>query len=361
MLKYSLAKGFPCFKSIPLAVGGANLASAASRIKLQPIEPTKPVGNATIPSTSRPGKAPPFRLGTRGSPLALAQTRELLGRLLAAHGLEADAIEIVTIKTSGDMILNLPLSEAGGKGLFSKELDLALLQGEIDAAVHSAKDLPTVLPEAIEIAGYLPREDVRDAWISPHANHPLGLPPGSLVGTASLRRGAMIKRLRPDLKISLLRGNVETRLAKVAKGEAAATLLAIAGLKRLGLEASATAVLDLRDFVPAAGQGAIAMTMRSGDDATRNLLAPVLDAETAIALAAERAFLRFLDGSCKTPIGANARVEASRVALHAIVLKPDGSQFFETSDSAPAGEAELLGEAIGRELAAKIPADFFDA
>ncbi len=341
------------------------MASAASRIKLQPIEPTKPIGNATISAlilaTSRPGKALPFRLGTRGSPLALAQTRELIGRLSAAHGLDADAIEIITIKTSGDVILNVPLSEAGGKGLFTKELDLALLQGDIDAAVHSAKDLPTVLPEAIEIAGYLPREDVRDAWISPHASHPLGLASGSVVGTASLRRGAMIKRLRPDLQISLLRGNVETRLAKVAKGEVAATLLALAGLKRLGLEASVTAVLDVQEFVPAAGQGAIAIAMRRDDDGVRSLLAAVLDAETAIALAAERAFLRVLDGSCKTPIGAHARVEAGQVALHAIVLKPDGSQFFETAASAPLDEAALLGEAIGRELAAQIPADFFDA
>ncbi len=163
------------------------------------------------------------------------------------------------------MILNLPLSEAGGKGLFTKELDLALLEGNIEMAVHSAKDLPTILAAGIEIAGYLPRADVRDAWISPHAPHPLKLPPGSLVGTASLRRGAMVRRLRPDLRIALLRGNVETRLAKVAKGEVAATLLALAGLKRLGLEAAATAVLDVREFVPAAGQGAIAITIRAGD------------------------------------------------------------------------------------------------
>lgn len=302
-----------------------------------------------------------MRLGTRGSPLALAQTRELAGRLIAAHGLDTTAIEIVPIKTSGDMILNVPLSEAGGKGLFTKELDSALLQGDISLAVHSAKDLPTILPAGIEIAGYLPREDVRDAWISPHAVHPLGLAPGSVVGTASLRRGAMVKRLRPDLIISLLRGNVETRLAKVAKGEAAATLLALAGLKRLGLEAHATSVLDVRDFVPAAGQGAIAITIRTGDGATRALLAPVLDEETAIALAAERAFLRVLDGSCKTPIGAHARVEAGSVAFRAIVLKPDGSRFFETDVSGPRSEAALLGEAAGKDLTAQIPAGFFDA
>jgi hydroxymethylbilane synthase len=291
--------------------------------------------------------------------LALAQARELQGRLEAAHG-TAHAVEIVAIKTSGDTILHLPLSEAGGKGLFTKELDLALASGNIEMAVHSAKDLPTFLSAGIEIAGYLPRADVRDAWISPHAPHPLKLPPGSVVGTASLRRGAMVRRLRPDLKIALLRGNVETRLAKVAKGEVAATLLALAGLRRLGLEAKATAVLDVREFVPAAGQGAIAITVRAGDSAARAFLAPVLDAATGIALAAERAFLRVLDGSCKTPIGAHARIEGARLVFRAIVLKPDGSQFFETAASGPLAEAASLGDAAGRDLAAQIPAGFFD-
>jgi hydroxymethylbilane synthase len=291
--------------------------------------------------------------------LALAQARELQDRLKAAHG-TAHAIEIVAIKTSGDTILHLPLSEAGGKGLFTKELDLALLDCKIEMAVHSAKDLPTILPTGIEIAGYLPREDARDAWISPHAAHPLKLPPGSVVGTASLRRGAMVRRLRPDLRIALLRGNVETRLVKVARGEVAATLLALAGLTRLGLVAAATSVLDVREFVPAPGQGAIAITTRAGDSATRAFLAPVLDAATGIALAAERAFLRVLDGSCKTPIGAYARVEAGHVAFRAIVLKPDGSRFFETAVSGPLAEAASLGETAGQELAAQIPADFFD-
>jgi hydroxymethylbilane synthase len=292
--------------------------------------------------------------------LALAQARELQDRLKAAHGM-AHAIQIVAIKTSGDMILNLPLSEAGGKGLFTKELDLALLDGNIEMAVHSAKDLPTLLPAGIEIAGYLPRADVRDAWISPHAPHPLKLPPGSVVGTASLRRGAMVRRLRPDLKIALLRGNVETRLAKVAQGEVAATLLALAGLKRLGLEAAAMAVLDVREFVPAAGQGAIAITVRSGDEDARAVLAPVLDAATGIALTAERAFLRVLDGSCKTPIGAYACLDAGNVAFRAIVLKPDGSRFFETEASGPLAEAASLGEAAGQDLLSQIPADIFDS
>jgi hydroxymethylbilane synthase len=302
-----------------------------------------------------------FRIGTRGSPLALAQARELCRRLESAHGFEANCITIVAIKTTGDTILNLPLREAGGKGLFTKELDIALLAGNIEIAVHSAKDLPTILPPEIVIVGYLPREDVRDAWISPNAPHPKKLSAGSVVGTASLRRGAMVKRLRPDLEIALLRGNVQTRLSKLAKGEIAATLLALAGLKRLGLESEATAILDEREFIPAVGQGAIAMTARSGDSAARAFLAPVLDQPTAIALAAERAFLRVLDGSCKTPIGAHASIDEDSLALRAIVLKPDGSKFFETDVLGPVSDAVRLGETAGQELAAQIPAGFFDS
>jgi hydroxymethylbilane synthase len=225
--------------------------------------------------------------------------------------------------------------------------------------VHSAKDLPTILPAGIEIAGFLPREDVRDAWISPHAPHPLELPRGSVVGTASLRRGALVKRLRPDLQIALLRGNVETRLRKVAKREVAATLLALAGLKRLGLVSAATAVLDPREFVPAPGQGAIAVTIREYDSAVRDFLTPVLDAATGTELAAERAFLRVLDGSCRTPIGAHAQIEGESLAFHAIVLKPDGSQFFESDVSGPAADAVPLGETAGERLVAHLPAGFF--
>jgi hydroxymethylbilane synthase len=226
-------------------------------------------------------------------------------------------------------------------------------------AVHSAKDLPTLLPDEIAILGYLPREDVRDAWISPHAAHPRGLAPGAVVGTASLRRGAMVKRLRPDLTIALLRGNVQTRLAKLAAGEVNATLLALAGLRRLGLQAEASALLDTEEFVPAAGQGAIGITARTGDEAARAALAPILDAATGYALAAERAFLHVLDGSCKTPIGAYAHLEAGALLFHAIVLKPDGSQAFEARVSGPPAQAAALGEAAGRDLLPRIPADLF--
>jgi hydroxymethylbilane synthase len=337
------------------------LASAAGRIRSETIEAIGKRGNVAELSP-RPGPKPahPVKIGSRGSPLALAQARELVHRLAVARGLDEASFAIVPIKTSGDRILNRPLNAAGGKGLFTKELDLALLSGEIEVAVHSAKDLPAQLPEEIEIAGCLPREDVHDAWISPQAPHPLRLPAGSIVGTASLRRAAMIKRLRPDLAIALLRGNVETRLAKLARGEVAATLLALAGLKRLGLESKATAVLAAEEFIPAPGQGAIAMTARRGDYAALRLLAPVRDQATAVALCAERAFLRVLDGSCKTPVGAYARTEGGMLSVRAIVLRPDGSQFFETTASGPAANAVMLGEMAAKKLAAQIPAGFFD-
>ncbi len=291
--------------------------------------------------------------------MALAQAHEFAGRLAAAHQIDRSSIEIVVIRTSGDAIQDRALSEAGGKGLFTKELDVALTRGEVDAAVHSAKDLPTRLPDEIAIAGYLPREDPRDAWISPHAPHPLALPAGGVVGTASLRRAAMLKRLRPDLSIALLRGNVETRLAKLAAGEVAGTLLALAGLKRLGLQDRVTALLDPREFVPAAGQGAIAVTARTGDETTQHALAPVFDAATGVALAAERAFLHMLDGSCKTPIGAHARIETGEVVFHGVALTPDGSQVFETFARGPVGEAAALGAAAGSDLLARLPEGFF--
>ena len=293
--------------------------------------------------------------------MALAQAHEVRDRLRAAHSLAEGQIEIVIIKTTGDSIQDRPLSEAGGKGLFTKELDIALMRDDVDIAVHSAKDLPTLLPDAIAIIGYLPREDVRDAWISQLSRHPRDLAPGAIVGTASLRRGAMVKRLRPDLEIVLLRGNVQTRLAKVAAGEVAATLLALAGLKRLGLEKEASALLDSEDFVPAVGQGAIAITARAGDEATNTFVSPILDKATATALVAERAFLRVLDGSCRTPIGGYARLTGSELAFHGLILRPDGSQACETRLAGPLNEAEALGERAGRELLSRVPPDFFQA
>lgn len=292
--------------------------------------------------------------------MALAQAHELRQRLAVAHAIDAAHFTIEIITTTGDMIQDRPLAEAGGKGLFTKELDLALVEGRIDIAVHSAKDLPTVLPAEIEIIGYLPREDPRDVWISHKAAHPRALPPGAVVGTASLRRGAMVKRLRPDLNLTLLRGNVETRLDKVMRGDVDATLLALAGLRRLGLVDRATAILDCEDFVPAVGQGAIGITARPGDVRAAALLAPILDPATGIALRCERAFLRVLDGSCKTPIGGFAQRDGSEIVLHAIILRPDGSQFFETRLRGLPADAAQIGEAAARELLARAPAGFLE-
>src|SRR5215813_4097331 len=238
-----------------------------------------------------------LRIGTRGSPLALAQAREVRARLAAAFKLEVEAIELSVIRTSGDMVQDRPLTDIGGKGLFTKEIDQALIDGAIDLAVHSAKDLPTVLPTELTIAGYLPREDVRDAFISRTAPSLAALRKGAVVGTASLRRQAMVKRVRPDLQVTLFRGNVETRLRKLDDGVVDATLLAMAGLNRLGRADAATSVLGIDEFPPAVGQGAIAICARADNERIRELLQAIAHPDTGSALAAERAFLAVLDGS----------------------------------------------------------------
>ncbi len=296
-----------------------------------------------------------FTLGTRGSPLALAQANEARRRLAEAHGWEIERIALEVIRTSGDAIQDRPLAEAGGKGLFTKEIDAALLAGAIDAAVHSAKDLPSLLPEGVAIAAFLPREDVRDALISAFAGTIEGLPPGATFGAASLRRQAQALRLRPDLRPELLRGNVETRLRKAEAGDVGATLLAFAGLKRLGLEHRARAVLDLDDFLPAPGQGAIAITARGADARALEALVTISDAAAASALAAERAFLAELEGSCRTPIASLARLEAGRMRLRGEVLRPDGSERFDVSAEGAPADAERLGREAGRDLKARLP------
>ncbi|MFV0282149.1 MAG: hydroxymethylbilane synthase [Rhodoblastus sp.] len=296
-----------------------------------------------------------LRMGTRGSPLALAQARETRSRLAALHQVCEDRIELVVIKTTGDAIVDRPLSQAGGKGLFTRELDAAQLAGEIDIAVHSAKDLPTQLPEGLDVGGYLAREDVRDALISPRAPTLAELPAGAKVGTASLRRAAQLKRLRADFETPLLRGNVETRLRKAREGEIDATLLALAGLKRLGLAQHATAILDIDQFLPAVGQGAIAITVRADDSAMRTRIAGVIDADTAIALAAERAFLHALDGSCRTPIAGHARVCGARIDFSGAVFRMDGSEAFEVSREGIAAQAAEIGAQAGREILDRLP------
>ena len=302
---------------------------------------------------------PLLRIGSRGSPLALVQAREVQGRLAAACDAPPEHIEIKIIRTTGDVVQDRPLSAGGGKGLFTKEIEEALLSGAIDLAVHSSKDMTTVLPEGLVLSAFLPREDPRDAFISRKAKTLRELPAGAVVGTASLRRAAMVKQLRPDLSIMPLRGNVETRLRKSAAGEADATLLAVAGLKRLGLFAAARAVLDVDEFVPAVGQGAIGIEIRADDAKTRALLAKIDDADTATAVTAERAFLAVLDGSCRTPIGGHARIENDVVRLRGLIVKTDGSEAFEVFRDGPRAQAAALGADAGHELKARGGPDFF--
>ena len=303
--------------------------------------------------------APFLRIGSRGSPLALVQAREVQSRIAAAHGVDAAAIEIKIIRTTGDVVQDRPLADAGGKGLFAKEIEEALLAGSIDLAVHSSKDLPTVLPAGLVLAGFLAREDVRDAFISRKAKSLRDLAPGAMVGTASPRRAALVKRLRPDLQVAMLRGNVETRLRKLDAGEVDATLLAVAGLKRLGLLSAATAILDPDEFVPAVGQGAIGIETRADDGRIRALIAAIDDPDTGAALTAERAFLAVLDGSCRTPIGGHAKLEHGELRFRGIVIKPDGSEAFETLRQGSRAAAEALGADAGHELRARAGADFF--
>ena len=298
-----------------------------------------------------------LKIGTRGSPLALAQAYETRRRLAAHFKTSEDAFEICIIKVMGDEILDRALSEAGGKGLFTRELDQAQLDGQVDICVHSAKDLPTLLPEGLIVAGYLPREDVRDAFIGGAALTLAELPQGARVGSASLRRQAMIRRLRPDLQIELLRGNVQTRLNKVASGEFAATLLALAGLRRLGLADRVTSILSLDEFPPACGQGAIAITARPQDTQLLADLAHICDAETGYALTAERAFLHVLDGSCRTPIAGHATVSGDRLSFYGLVLRKDGSASYDARAEGPVSEAVALGEQAARKILADAPSD----
>jgi hydroxymethylbilane synthase len=309
--------------------------------------------------SSAPSAATFLRIGTRGSPLALVQANEVRARLAAAHGVDPERIALEVIRTSGDMIRDRPLAEAGGKGLFTKEIEEALIAGRIDLAVHSAKDLPTALPAGLIIAAVLAREDARDVFISRKAASPRDLPHGATVGTASLRRQALVKRLRPDLAVTTLRGNVETRLRKLDAGEVDATLLALAGLKRLGLADAATAILPVDEFLPAVGQGVIAIEARGDDQRTLALLQAVNHADTATALAAERAFLAVLDGSCRTPIAGHATVAAGHLTFRGLIAKPDGSAVFEAARAGAAADALRLAAAAGGELKSRAGPDFF--
>lgn len=300
-----------------------------------------------------------FVIGTRGSPLALAQAYETRDRLSAALSIEPERFPLEVIRTSGDMIQDRALSEAGGKGLFTKEIDQAQLEGRVDITVHSGKDLPNDLPPGLVIAGFLPREDVRDALISRAGPTFAALPPGTIVGSASLRRQAMVRRLRPDVEVTLLRGSVGTRLAKIESGAYGATLLAMAGLKRLGLTQHVTAALGIDEFLPAVAQGAIAIVVRESDDAARAAASAICDAQTGVQVAAERAFLAVLDGSCRTPIAGHARIDAGTVRFEGLVLRPDGSESVGATEEAPIADAVRLGAEIGRDIKARLPAGFY--
>ena len=295
-----------------------------------------------------------MKIGSRGSPLALAQSHLVAGMLAERTGQGAEAFPIQTFMTSGDRIQGR-LQEAGGKGLFTKELDEALLDGRIDCAVHSMKDLPTKLPAGIVLAAVPSREDPRDGFIATRAKTLMALPEGATIGTASLRRQAQTLHARPDLKVELLRGRVETRLAKIESGAFAATYLALAGLKRLKLEQHIASIVDVEAMPPAPAQGALAITARAGDDRTLALLKPLDITVHHIATASERAFLAALDGSCRTPIAALARIEGGTLRLIGEVLTPDGKHRWRRDATCRATLAD--GMALGAELGAEIRAE----
>ena len=309
-----------------------------------------------MPSTERP-----LRIGTRGSALALAQAHETRDRLMAAHALPAEAFEIVVIKTTGDRVLDRALSEIGGKGLFTKEIEEALLEASIDIAVHSMKDMPTVLPDGLTLAAYLPREDVRDAFVSMRHDSLAALPSGTVVGSSSLRRRAQLLNRRPDLRVVEFRGNVQTRMRKLAEGVAEATFLACAGLRRLGMEAEIRAPIAVEDMLPAVAQGAIGIEARTADEGTHALLAPIACAETTVRLTAERVFLAGLDGSCRTPIGGLATLEDGRLYLRGEIIRPDGSERLATERRGDPADAAAMGADAAAELKARGGDGFFEA
>lgn len=293
---------------------------------------------------------PYLKIGTRGSPLALAQAREVRDRLMAAHDLAADEIAIVVITTTGDRIRDRPLAEGGGKGLFTKEIDEALIAGTIDLAVHSLKDLPARVPQGLVIASFLPREDARDAFLSPIASSLAELPRHATLGSSSVRRIAQALWLRPDLRTVPFRGNVGTRLRKLAGGLADATFLAAAGLNRLGLAEQVTSIVPIDVMLPAVAQGAIGIEVREGDEKFATLAAAINDRPTETAVRCERAFLAALDGSCRTPIAGHAWLEGGMLAFRGQALTLDGKHCFEAARHGPPSDAALLGRDAGEEV-----------
>ncbi|GAA0153661.1 deaminase [Lithospermum erythrorhizon] len=321
----------------------------------------------TKASVAAQTKTAVIRIGTRGSPLALAQAHETRDKLITSHAelAEEGAIQIVIIKTTGDKILSQPLADIGGKGLFTKEIDEALINGDIDIAVHSMKDVPTYLPEKTILPCNLPREDVRDAFISVSSGSLADLPSGSTVGTASLRRKSQILHRYPSLHVlENFRGNVQTRLKKLNEGVVQATLLALAGLKRLSMTENVSSILSIDDMLPAVAQGAIGIACRTDDDHMANYLASLNHEETRLAVVCERAFLETLDGSCRTPIAGYAcRDEDGNCLFRGLVASPDGSRVLETSrkGSYTLDDMLLMGKDAGKELLARAGPGFFDS
>lgn len=307
-----------------------------------------------------PSPSAPFRIGTRGSPLALAQAHETRGRLSRAHGLPEDAFEIVVIKTTGDKVLDRPLKEIGGKGLFTKEIEDAMLSGGIDIAVHSMKDMPVEQPDGLVLECFLPREDVRDAFVSRTESSLANLAPGTAVGTSSLRRRAQLLNKRPDLLVVEFRGNVQTRLKKLDDGVAACTFLAMAGLNRLGMAEVAASAIETDEMLPAVAQGAIGIERRGDDSRAAAMLEPIHDKPTGQRLTAERAFLAALDGSCETPIAGLARLDGGRIRLEGEILRTDGSDALADGGDAPIEDAAELGVTLARGLLLRAGDGFFD-
>ena len=310
--------------------------------------------------TDLPNPSSPFRIGTRGSPLALAQAHETRARLSAAFNLAEDAFEIVVIKTTGDRVLDRPLKEIGGKGLFTREIEDAMLQGEIDIAVHSMKDMPVDQPAGLVLDCYLPREDVRDAFISPAGGTLAELAAGTKVGTSSLRRKAQLLNRRPDLEVVEFRGNVQTRLKKLEDGVAACTFLAMAGLNRLGMSDIVSSAIAPEEMLPAVAQGAIGIERRANDSRAAGMLEAIHDTPTGQRLTAERAFLAALDGSCETPIAGRAELSGGRLLLRGEILRTDGSEALSDERSGAIEDAEEMGRDLAVDLLARAGEGFFD-
>lgn len=356
----SAAGNFSSFVSLQLRYSPRHFDPSARRGRICHVR-----ASTAAVETVAPTSVALVRIGTRGSPLALAQAYETRDKLKLAHRelAEEGALEIVIIKTTGDKILNQPLADIGGKGLFTKEIDDALLEGSIDIAVHSMKDVPTYLPEGSILPCNLPREDVRDAFISPTASSLAELPAGSVVGSASLRRQSQILHRYPSLKVVNFRGNVQTRIRKLSEGSVQATLLALAGLKRLSMTEHITAILSTDEMLPAIAQGAIGIACRSGDEKIERYLESLNHEETRLAVACERSFLETLDGSCRTPIAGYAfRDSDGSCNFRGLIASPDGTRVMETQRKGlyQCDDMIAMGKDAGQELLQRAGPGFFD-